>query len=112
MLLCLVHERHIAFDPVVRSPSMTSNGCALRPGRKVLPAHLPLSQPTSEVPTAKPSESPILILGISYGLEAIQKQIVRQALHVAGGNKARAAQLLGVSVRTIQRHIPTGRVHG
>jgi len=38
-------------------------------------------------------------------LEAMEKQAIRQALNIAGGNRTRAAEQLGVSRRTLHRKI-------
>jgi DNA-binding NtrC family response regulator len=71
----------------------------LCPGREVLPEHLPpeliLGEPAPDVPLgfALPPE------GID--LNRLEADLIRQALVLAGGNKSRAARLLGLTRDTL-----------
>lgn len=40
---------------------------------------------------------------VNCNLEAIEKQAIRQALNISGGNKAEAAKLLGINTTTVYR---------
>ncbi len=66
----------------------------LESGEMILPEHLPpeIAQPA---PTSAPPRFRLPPTGIS--LEEVERDFVRQALELAGGNQTRAAQLLNVS---------------
>jgi len=86
--------------------------CLLRDGRQVRPADLPDSvraQGILERPNL-PEESGTLALALDDGLESLIGQIIEAALEAEGGSKRRAATRLKVSLRTIQRHVASGRV--
>lgn len=87
--------------------------CLLRDGRQVrvvdLPdpirAQIPLNRPPA--PAGRDGQ---IALDLDDGLEAMIGQIVEATLEAEGGNKAQAAARLKVSLRTIQRHVASGRV--
>lgn len=66
----------------------------LEKGETILPEHLPPEIIRPHVSSAKPQYR-LAPRGIS--LEQVEKDFVRQALELAGGNQTRAAQLLGIS---------------
>jgi len=66
----------------------------LEKGETILPEHLPPEIIRPHVSSAKPQYR-LAPTGIS--LEQVEKDFVRQALEVAGGNQTHAAQLLGIS---------------
>jgi DNA-binding NtrC family response regulator len=92
--------------------------CLLRGGRQVRVDDLPASfhsgpkgkrKPGSQALTSDaPTSSVYLAQG--GGLEAIVRQVVQEALRAEGGHKGRAAERLGISLRTIQRYVSKGRV--
>jgi transcriptional regulator with PAS, ATPase and Fis domain len=86
--------------------------CLLRAGREARPDDLPESIRNRGMPTPGASAAPqrSLVLDLDDGLEAMLDQIVETVLQAEGGNKARAAARLKVSLRTIQRHVASGRV--
>jgi DNA-binding NtrC family response regulator len=56
--------------------------------------------------------STTLTLDLDDGLEALIRQIVESALELDSGNKIKAAARLGISPRTVQRYVASGRVKG
>ena len=38
-------------------------------------------------------------------IEDVERELIRQALEISGGDKQKAATLLGISARTITRHL-------
>ncbi len=91
--------------------------CLLRGGRQVRaedlppsfghgPRRTPKAAPQERIST--PTHSARLVQ--SGGLDAVVRQVVQDALRAEGGNKGRAARRLGISLRTIQRYVSTGRV--
>ncbi len=91
--------------------------CLLRDGRQVRVDDLPpvfrsKSNPqrrtAPEARTTVPNHA--AELPQSGGLDGLIKQVVQDALHAEGGNKSRAAERLGISLRTIQRYVAKGRV--
>ena len=86
--------------------------CLLRDGRQVRLADLPdgvRSQASPHQPTPA-DESGVLAVDLDDGLDSLIGQIIEAALQAEGGNKLRAAARLKVSLRTIQRHVASGRV--
>jgi transcriptional regulator with PAS, ATPase and Fis domain len=91
--------------------------CLLRGGRQARVVDLPESvrAQAASNPTQLPSErSGELLLDLDDGLDTMLSQIIEAALRAEGGNKARAAARLKVSLRTVQRHVASGyvRAHG
>ncbi len=79
--------------------------CLLREGKPVRLQDLPAAlQSASAAPTASGERAP------SARLDALVEGAVASALERAGGDAASAAAELGVSVRTVQRWIASGRV--
>jgi DNA-binding NtrC family response regulator len=97
--------------------------CLLRAGRPVRRADLPATL-RAAVPAARaaigatgPAETvvgadgtPVLTLPLDRPLEALVDDIVAATLEAEGGNRARAATRLGISLRTVQRLLAAGRV--
>jgi transcriptional regulator with PAS, ATPase and Fis domain len=78
--------------------------CLLRAGRAVRARDLPeaLQHPFSALPDGRPPQ--VITLSLQQPLEAMVDEIVEAVLVAEGGNRTRAAERLGISVRTIQRH--------
>jgi len=84
--------------------------CLLRDGRQVRLADLP--EAVCGVDALKPGgprSTEELVINLDDGLESAMAQIIEAALETEDGNKARAAVRLKVSLRTIQRHVASGR---
>jgi DNA-binding NtrC family response regulator len=82
--------------------------CLLRAGKQVrlrdLPAALQRVAPGPERPATA-----VLTVTLDRPLEAIIEGIIEAALALENGNRSRAAERLGISVRTIQRHLSARR---
>jgi transcriptional regulator with PAS, ATPase and Fis domain len=77
----------------------------MRSGKKVRPRDLPeriLLVTRSRVPSAPKS----IEIQLDRPLKESILAIVRGALDAEAGNRMRAAERLGISVRTIQRYLP------
>ena len=87
--------------------------CLLRDGRQVrvtdLPDPIRAQLPHNRTPANDGPDGGIA-LDLDDGLESMIGQIIEAALEAEGSNKARAAARLKVSLRTIQRHVASGRV--
>jgi transcriptional regulator with PAS, ATPase and Fis domain len=79
--------------------------CILRPGKQIRVRDLPeaLHHVGGEVPPSPDSAS--LTVSLDEPLDRIFQRVVHAVLTREKGNRVRAAERLGVSVRTIQRHI-------
>jgi len=86
--------------------------CLLRNGRQARINDLPDALRANEATTSLPASMSENELSVSLeaGLDDAVRQIIEAALQAEQGNKTRAAARLRVSLRTIQRHIATGRV--
>jgi DNA-binding NtrC family response regulator len=88
--------------------------CLLRDGRQARAVDLPESirrQRTDPDQRREPgSTSTTLTLDLDQGLEALIQQVVETAIELDGGSKIKAAARLGISARTIQRYVASGRV--
>ncbi len=85
--------------------------CLLRGGRPVRARDLP--EPLRRVAPADDAAEPTsgtLTLSLDQPLDAMVTTIVQTALAARGGNRTLAAADLGVSVRTLQRYVASGRV--
>ena len=80
----------------------------LRAGKQVRLRDLPLgvqrAAPRAER-AAPPSEREVVEVRLNQPLEESIAQILRAALAIEGGNRSRAAERLGISLRTVQRHL-------
>jgi transcriptional regulator with PAS, ATPase and Fis domain len=86
--------------------------CLLRDGRQVRISDLPdtVRDQGASSSGAKADPEQGIVLHLDDGLEAMLAQIIEAALQAEDGNKPRAAARLKVSLRTIQRHVASGRV--
>ena len=67
---------------------------ALAGGQPIASEHLPVAITT-------PERSPLELPPEGLRLEEVERELIRQALAQAGGNKTRAAELLGLSRHTL-----------
>jgi DNA-binding NtrC family response regulator len=72
--------------------------CILRSGKTIRERDLPSAIRSAEVPT-----SDSLTIDLERPLEVIVDRVIDAVLDAEGGNLTRAAQRLGVSIRTLQR---------
>ena len=87
--------------------------CLLRPGKQVRLHDLPAAlHGNGGSPVAGDGANPprSLSIDLSEPLERHIERIVEAALTLADGNRSRAAERLGVSVRTVQRYMARGAV--
>ena len=87
--------------------------CLLRGGKDVRLRDLPPSVRRSGDPpsVADPARNK-LVVEPDWSLDRVVAEVISDALSREGGSRARAAERLGVSVRTIQRYIARGAVAG
>jgi DNA-binding NtrC family response regulator len=81
--------------------------CLLRPGKQVRPADLPpaiRSQVTSDGPE-RPKPPASLVVGLDQSLDEIVQAVLHGVLDLEGWNRSRVARRLGISLRTVQRHL-------
>lgn len=80
--------------------------CLLRPGLPVRPADLPqtLQAPSLTRPQER-GKKRSLEIPLDQPLEKTIHQLLVAVLEAEGGNRARTARKLGVSLRTVQRHL-------
>jgi DNA-binding NtrC family response regulator len=84
--------------------------CLLRAGKQVRLRDLPEALHAPAAPAGEPSarRDMALVVDLDQGLKAIVERVIAARLEVDRGNRATAAERLGVSVRTIQRHLARG----
>jgi DNA-binding NtrC family response regulator len=91
--------------------------CLLRAGRQIRERDLPPLMRRASVAAAATADgageagapgSRSLTLDLDQPLDRIVDRIIDAALALEGGNRSRAAERLGVSVRTIQRYLARG----
>jgi DNA-binding NtrC family response regulator len=84
--------------------------CLLRAGRNVRVRDLPSTmQPLADAPLGdEAGTGRTLTIDLDQPLDRIIEQIIEVTLAIEHGNRTRAAERLGVSVRTIQRHLAHG----
>lgn len=91
--------------------------CLLYPGKSIAPAHLPEGlrgeRSDVEVPRSEGRDGGISPRGVFVSLDQPLSVSIRQLLEAAvaleGGNRSRAARRLGLSLRTLQRHLGPDR---
>jgi transcriptional regulator with PAS, ATPase and Fis domain len=84
--------------------------CLLRGGRVAKKANLPESIRAFAGGGRPEPASETVVVDPGAGLDAVTRQVVEAVLDRVGGNKLRAAAVLKISPRTIQRYVAKGRV--
>ena len=83
--------------------------CLLRPGRQVRPSDLPPAlRQHAEDRGLSPRHSVTgarLDISLDQPLEQILREVLQGVLDLEEGNRSRAARRLGISLRTVQRHL-------
>jgi DNA-binding NtrC family response regulator len=83
--------------------------CLLRPGKQVRPADLPpaLRQHAEDngLSPSHPVTGVRLDISLDQPLNQILRQVFQGVLDLEEGNRSRAARRLGISLRTVQRHL-------
>jgi DNA-binding NtrC family response regulator len=83
--------------------------CLLRPGKQVRPSDLPpaLRQHavSNGLTTGRTVTGARLDISLDHTLDQILRQVFEGALNIEDGNRSRAARRLGISLRTVQRHL-------
>jgi DNA-binding NtrC family response regulator len=85
--------------------------CLLRPGRSVQTRDLPpvIAQGASKQgKSANGGDSEVIKIRLDQPLDEIVQRVLEAALNAEGGNRSRAARRLGISLRTVQRHLSHG----
>jgi DNA-binding NtrC family response regulator len=80
--------------------------CLLRSGKQVRLLDLPkvVAQVTSRAAGPRP-EAASLEISLNEPLDATIQRVLEAALELEGGNRSRTARRLGISLRTVQRHL-------
>jgi len=78
----------------------------LATGHTIEEDHLPdtLRAPAPH-PPARPGDAPVISVPIGTPLEEVERLLIQETLRTTGGNKQRAADLLGIAARTIYRKL-------
>ena len=85
--------------------------CLLRPGKQVRPRDFPEAiQENMSRSAGEAGVLPSLSIDLAHPLERNIERIIEATLALENGNRSRAAERLGVSVRTIQRYVARGVV--
>jgi transcriptional regulator with PAS, ATPase and Fis domain len=88
--------------------------CLLRSGKQVrvrdLPDAIQHAATARGVDVAPPAR--LLTVALDQPLDRIVEQVIDAVVALEGGNRARAAERLGISVRTIQRHAAARQAAG
>ena len=85
--------------------------CLLRPGKQVRPRDFPEAiQENMSRSAGEAGVLPSLSIDLAHPLERNIERIIEATLALEHGNRSRAAERLGVSVRTIQRYVARGVV--
>jgi DNA-binding NtrC family response regulator len=71
-------------------------------GETIEPAHLPENL---RRPQAAPGAAPSLTVPIGTTVEEAEKTLIFQTLDFAGQNKTRAAEILGISLKTLHNKL-------
>jgi DNA-binding NtrC family response regulator len=82
-------------------------------GTPILPDHLPpevLSSPPTPAASATAGASsgpngPVVELPVGCSMEEAERELIRKTLAHAGGNKTRAAKILGISLKTMHNKV-------
>jgi DNA-binding NtrC family response regulator len=79
----------------------------LRPGKQVRVRDLPPALREHAIVPESTREAPTTRLEVSLDrpLDEILERVLQATLELEGGNRSRAAQRLGISLRTVQRHL-------
>ncbi len=81
----------------------------LRPGKPVRPVDLPTALREHALNRAGRSTAPVsgsnLTIDLEQGLDEILHQVLDRVMALEGGNRSRTARRLGISLRTVQRHL-------
>ena len=85
--------------------------CLLRPGKQVraddLPPTISRTVPSEGSHAATP-RSEVIQIRLDQHLDEIIQKVLEAALSAERGNRSRAARRLGISLRTVQRHLSHG----
>lgn len=83
--------------------------CLLRPGKQVRPNDLPAAvtrnAPKLEADATDSTDRGVIQVRLDQSLDEIIQRVLEAALDIEGGNRSRAARRLGISLRTVQRHL-------
>jgi DNA-binding NtrC family response regulator len=83
--------------------------CLLRPGKRIQPADLPAAlqrhQPGNGEASGVASQPRKLEVSVDETLDQVVRRVLHAAIEVENGNRSRAARRLGISLRTVQRHL-------
>ncbi|MCU0255496.1 MAG: sigma-54 dependent transcriptional regulator [Vicinamibacterales bacterium] len=75
-------------------------------GRSIEPEHLPDAvRHVVALPAAEPAQVPVVAVPVGTPLEEVERLLIQATLKTTGGNKQRAADLLGIAARTIYRKL-------
>jgi transcriptional regulator with PAS, ATPase and Fis domain len=88
--------------------------CLLHEGKRITPRDLPASifRAAEDAEADAARRASALTVDLDRGLDAIVRDVVEAVLAGENGSKGKAAQRLGISVRTVQRYVERGRVLG
>jgi transcriptional regulator with PAS, ATPase and Fis domain len=85
--------------------------CLLRSGRAVRLTDLPRPLQRDRTKKERTVEQRSIEIPFDQALDRTVDQVLRAVLEAEGGNRSRTAKRLGVSLRTVQRHLARGPDH-
>ena len=94
--------------------NVTEMLCLLRAGKQVRARDLPEAVQASAPPDEERGDGEAtprtVTVALDEPLDRIIERVIEAALKLEAGNRSRAAERLGVSVRTVQRHLARGTI--
>jgi two-component system response regulator AtoC len=98
----LAHLHAYAWPGNVRElANLVERALILSGGRRLQAAHFPIESPSAAASPPSANEGDIGELDLEAAVEKLETRLIRSALDASGDNKAKAAQLLRISERSI-----------
>ena len=103
-------ERAVIFtaDGIVQAHAFDASRYGLTPASSsAVSPSAPALLPPASLPPSADAGSPVSLALRSLNVDEAEKQLIARALEAAEGNRTKAAELLGISVRTLRDKLNT-----